>query len=79
MINFPIKGKGLRVAGGTYSNGDTYYDLVASNSLVTHLSLLDTTDKRTQAQCIADLIQKAAAIGFEQGVDSIRIALGVSK
>jgi hypothetical protein len=76
--NLPIKGKGLKVIETTYSNGDPNYVIATSDDWrVAELHFLDSDSKIHQARCIAMLIEDAAKIGYEQGLQSIRVALGM--
>ena len=78
MINFPVKGKGLKAV---QSNNDSAPMITDTNGWrVVDLHFLEGNPNKNQiASEIAFMLQDAATIGFEQGIESIRIALGVSK
>jgi len=76
--NLSIKGKGIKVIENTYSNGDPNYVIsTADDWLVANLDFLDSDSKIHQARCIAMLLEDATNIGYEQGLQSIRLALGM--
>lgn len=80
MINFPVKGVGLQIHKNTYTDQtDCWLIVNAEGSIVEQLDLVHSRSKEALAQGIADLVAEASRIGFEQGVHSIRVALGVSK
>jgi hypothetical protein len=78
MINFPIKGKGLKSVPVADEGSPRITNSEGWRVVDLHF-LAGNPNKNQIASEIAFMLQDAAAIGFEQGIESIRVALGVHK
>lgn len=80
IINFPIKGEGLTIQSEIPTPDGVAPCIIHNRYRVVELHFLENTpNKDSIALEIAYLLQEAACIGYDQGLASVRHALGLEK